>query len=140
MTTVNVTKTIQVPATTVWARLATFRGIEEYSPIARSVTSGEGVGATRTCYMPDDAAISEELVALDHDSMHFQYKILSGPFPVEGYLSTVVVKSIDSQSCEVSWGSQFETAQEAEGQMIELFDGFYNVIIDSLGTMLASNN
>jgi hypothetical protein len=140
MTTVNVTKTINVPASKVWEKLATFRGIEEYSPIARSETSGVGVGATRMCYMPDDAAISEELVALDHDNMEFAYKIITGPFPIDGYLSSVKVKSIDSNNCEVSWGSEFDTSADAEGQMIELFEGFYKVIIDSLESMFSQNN
>lgn len=55
------TKQVDSPASKVWEKVAEFRGIEESSPIARSVVEGNGVGAKRTCYMPDDTvkALSE---------------------------------------------------------------------------------
>ena len=117
MTKVNVTKTINVSAESAWKNLSSFRGIEHFSPIARSVVEGNGVGATRSCFMPDDAEIKEVMSGLDNESMTLEYKILSGPFPFENYISTVKVIDKGSDSCEVSWGSNFDAAEEHEGAM-----------------------
>ncbi len=77
---IAVTKQVDSPADKVWEKVASFSGIEDYSPIARSVVKGNGVGAKRTCYMPDDAEIHEALSMVDHDNMHLEYEMFSGPF------------------------------------------------------------
>lgn len=136
MTKVSVNKTINVSANEAWEKLSSFRGIEEYSPIARSETKGEGEGATRTCYMPDGAAIHEVLNKVDASSMHFQYEITEGPFPISSYISDVVVKPVSSSSCEITWSCIFTSDAEVEGEMSQLFEGFYHVIIDSLEQVL----
>ena len=137
MTQVNVTKTINTTATEAWKTISSFEGIENFSPIARSVKSGDGVGALRSCFMPDDAEIKEELTILDNDKMHLQYIITSGPFPIEGYVSDVHVKVISATSCEVSWGSQFTVKGAPEADMIGLFEGFYNAIMEGLESLFA---
>ncbi len=138
MTEVVVSKQINAVAVDVWDKLVSFRGIEEFSPIEKSVTQGEGEGATRTCYLPDGAAIHEVLDKVDNTKMEMQYQITEGPFPISGYLSTVKVEATGNNSCKVTWGSEFET--EAEIEMVKLFEGFYNVIIDSLETLVNSQN
>ncbi len=132
MNTVIVSKSINVSAEKAWAALSSFRGIENYSPIERSETQGEGAGATRTCYLPDGAAIHEILNFAENDKMEMQYIITEGPFPVTNYVSDVKVSALDSDSCKVTWGCEFESALEAKKEMEQLFGGFYEVIIDSL--------
>ncbi len=134
MTKVNVTKTIAVPAGTVWKKISAFEGIEDFSPIARSVVEGRGVGAKRSCFLPDNAEIKERLTKLDDSNMNLEYIILSGPFPLSDYVSNVSVKPVDDSHCEVSWGSQFNT--EAEAEMKSLFEGFYNAIMEGLEKLL----
>lgn len=141
MTKVNVTKTIQVTADSVWAKLSAFNGIENFSPIARSVTKGEGVGMKRSCFLPDDAEIQETLDKLNHETMDFQYSIQSGPFPISGYVSDVSVKSVSAESCEISWTSQFKVNEGAPvNEMEGLFNGFYVNIIESLESLIQSEN
>lgn len=140
MTEVIVNKTIQVPASKAWATLSSFRNIEAISPIERSETIGEGAGATRTCFMPDGATIYEVLNKVENSTMEMQYEITEGPFPITGYVSDVKVEALGDSSCKITWGCQFETSEEAKPEMIKLFDGFYNVIIDSLETMIKSQN
>lgn len=140
MTEVVVTKSINVPASEVWGKLSSFSGIENYSPIARSVVQGQGVGATRTCFMPDNAEIHETLNKLNHESMHLEYQINSGPFPIENYVSTVDVKAVDASNTEVTWGANFEVEAENENAMKDLFGGFYNIIIESLENVIKSEN
>jgi hypothetical protein len=132
MTKVNVSKSINVPAEKAWRTLSSFRGIENYSPIERSETSGEGAGATRTCYLPDGAAIHEELNFAKDASMEMQYKINEGPFPITGYVSNIKVESDRNGSCKITWGCEFESSEEVKEEMEKLFGGFYHVIIDSL--------
>ena len=46
------------------------------------------------------------------------------------------VNALDANTCEITWACTFGTDPAAEADMIGLFEGFYNVIIDSLGNML----
>lgn len=140
MTEVTVNKTIQVPASKAWEALSSFRNIEDISPIERSETVGHGAGATRTCFMPDGAAIHEVLNKVEDASMEMQYKITEGPFPVTGYVSDVKVKALGDSACSISWGCQFTTEEATKAPMVELFEGFYNVIIDNLETKIQSQN
>lgn len=140
MTQVVVSKQIKVKAVDVWNKLVSFKGIEEFSPIERSLTVGEGEGAKRTCYMPDGATIYEVLSKVNNADKEMQYKITKGPFPITGYLSTVKVEASGENSCKVTWGCEFESEAEVVSEMVKLFEGFYNVIIDSLETLIQNRN
>ena len=136
MTKVNVTQTINASANDTWKTISSFEGIETFSPVARSTKTGDGVGALRSCFLPDDAEIKEKLTALDNDSMHLQYIITSGPFPIDGYVSDVTVKQISEDTCEVSWSSEFTVNGAPEADMIGVFEGFYNAIMEGLESLL----
>jgi hypothetical protein len=136
MANVSVTKSINVSANDAWSKLSSFRGIEHFSPIERSVTVGEGQGATRSCYMPDGAEIKEVLSQVNNVQMNFEYKILSGPFPITNYVSNVEVKSLDNENCSVSWSCTYDVDPEGEVQMNTVFDGFYHTMIDGLETLI----
>lgn len=140
MTEVIVNKSINAPADKVWEKLSSFRGIENFSPIERSVTEGVGAGATRTCYMPDGAAIYEVLDRVEDEAMEMEYKITEGPFPVTGYVSTIKVEATGNSSSKVTWGCEFDSAEEVEQDMKDLFGGFYNVIIESLESVIKNQN
>lgn len=140
MTEVAVNKTIQVPASKAWKVLSSFRNIEAFSPIERSETIGQGAGAKRTCYMPDGATIHEVLDLVENSTMEMQYKITEGPFPITGYVSNVKVEATGDSSCKITWGCQFESSEETKVAMIQLFEGFYHVIIDSLEKLIQSQN
>lgn len=139
MANVSVTKSINVSANDAWAKLAAFDGIEHFSPIEKSIIEGEGVGAKRTCIMPDGAEINEVLNKLDNDNMHLEYEILTGPFPMTDYISDVNVKVIDAENCEITWSSNFNPNEGAEDQMNEILNGFYNTMIDGLETLIKQN-
>lgn len=132
MNEVVVSKKINVPANKAWEALSSFRGIENYSPIARSETQGHGEGSTRTCIMPDEAEIHEVLNFANHDTMEMQYKIVEGPFPISNYVSDIKVSPTDENSCKITWGCEFDALDEVKADMEQLFDGFYNTIITDL--------
>lgn len=132
MTKAQVTKSIKISAVNAWNKLSSFRGIEDYSPIERSETFGHGAGATRTCYMPDGAVINEVLDKVENNKMEMQYSITDGPFPVKDYVSTINIDATDTDSCVITWSCDFESSEEVKQDMIDLFEGFYSVIIDSM--------
>ena len=140
MTEVIVTKSINIPADKAWENLSSFRGIENISPVERSVTEGHGAGATRTCYLPDGAAIHEILNMVEDQNMEMQYQITQGPFPIQNYISNVKVSTLDQNSCRITWGCTFDCEEAVEKEMIQLFEGFYNVIIESLESLVQSQN
>ena len=69
-----------------------------------------------------------------------QYSITEGPFPITGYVSNIKVSRIDPNNCNISWGCSFESSEEVNKEMISLFEGFYNTIIDSLETVIKEHN
>lgn len=140
MVEVIVSKSINVAAKKAWEILSSFRGIEKFSPIEKSETVGQGAGATRTCYMPDGAAIYEVLEEVEDDKMEMQYKITEGPFPITGYVSNVKVEKTGDSSCKITWGCEFETELAAKEEMVTLFEGFYHTIIDSLENLINNEN
>lgn len=140
MTEVIVSKSINVSAEKAWEKLSSFRGIEEFSPIEKSETVGQGVGATRTCYLPDGAAIYEVLEEVEDERMEIQYKITEGPFPIKGYVSNVKVEKTGAGSCKITWGCEFETEPDTKDEMIKLFEGFYHTIIDGLESLITNQN
>ena len=71
---------------------------------------------------------------------NLSHKITKGPFPISGYISDVKVEAVGDNSCKVTWGCQFETEEANIPAMTELFNGFYNVIIEGLETMIKSQN
>ena len=99
---------------------------------------GAGAGATRTCYMPDGSAIHEVLSFANDNAMEMQYKITEGPFPIQGYVSTVKVSPVNENSCKITWGCEFDSAEGVKTEMENLFGGFYNVIIDELEGYLSN--
>ena len=132
MTKVRVSKQINVPAKKAWDALSSFRGIENYSPIASSTTFGKGKGATRTCIMPDGAKINEILNFAEDSKMEMQYIITDGPFPITNYVSDVKVTEVDTENSNITWECEFESSSEVQEEMEGLFGGFYNVIIEDL--------
>ncbi len=129
---INVTKQIQSPAGAAWGKIAAFSGIEDYSPIAKSVVEGQGVGAKRTCIMPDNAEIHESLSLLDHERMRLEYEMISGPFPIKNYKGKVAVRALSGSTCEVSWGAEFELDGAGESDIRPIFEGFYTATIEGL--------
>lgn len=138
MTEVKVTREVNVSADAVWAEVEPFSGIENYSPIAKSVVTGQGEGAKRTCRMPDGAQIHEELTVLNSADKYMEYTILDSPLPISNYTGKVKVRSTGPDSCEISWGSTYEVAPEAAAQMDEMLTGIYNAIISGLEELVAA--
>jgi len=137
MTNVTVKGTINVPADVIWKTLSSFRDVEKYIPLIKSSTvEGSGVGAKRTCIIPnqsgEEGKVEEELKSFDNGSKTFSYSITSSPLPLVNYLSTVKVKDLGNEKCEVEWSSTFEPKGMAEEEVAKMMNDIYVTAIDGL--------
>ncbi len=137
MTNVAVKDTINAAADEIWKTLSSFRNVEKYIPLVKSSTvEGSGVGAKRTCIIPNESGgeekIEEELKSFDNDAKTFSYSITSSPMPLENYLSTVRVKDLGNGRCEVEWSSTFEPKGMPEEEVAKMINGIYATAIDGL--------
>ena len=137
MTEVTTKDTINAPVDIIWKALSSFSDVEKYIPLViRSTVEGSGVGAKRTCIIPNQSGgeeeIQEEMKSLDNDARTFSYSIISSPLPVENYLSTVKVQDLGNEKCEVEWSSTFEPKGMAEEEVVKMIEGVYLAVIDGL--------
>lgn len=129
---ISVNQIINIPAAPAWEMLSGFARIEEFSPIAKSKVEGEGVGAKRTCIMPDGTEIKEVLTKLDHDLMEMVCEIIDSPLPVESHKVNVQVTPKGADSCEVHYESSYQVEQQQEEEIMQLLQGVYIEIIHGL--------
>ena len=137
MTDVTTKDMINAPADIIWKALSSFRDIEKYIPLVkRSTVEGSGIGAKRTCIIPNQSGgeeeIQEEMKSLDNNARTFSYSITSSPLPVKNYLSIVKVKDLGNEKCEVEWSSTFEPKGMAEEEVAKMIQGVYLAAIDGL--------
>ncbi|MEL7006672.1 MAG: SRPBCC family protein, partial [Bacteroidota bacterium] len=109
---ISVKETINIPTEPAWEILSAFKGIEEFSPIAKSHVEGKGVGAKRICIMPDGMQIKELLTKVDHDLMEMEYQIIEVPLPIENYRTVLRVTPKSSDSCEIHYSSSYHIEKQ----------------------------
>ena len=137
MTNVVVKDTINAAADEIWKTLGSFRNVEKYIPLIKSSTvEGSGVGAKRTCIIPNESGqegkIEEEIQSFDDDAKTLSYSITSSPMPLEKYLGTVKVKDLGNGRCEVEWSSTFEPKGMPEEEVAKMINDIYVAAIDGL--------
>ena len=139
MTTVKITKTINVPAKIVWQKVKDFDDIDKLSSIVNTCSvEGSGVGAKRVCGL-DQGEIIETLTNLDEENLSLSYSIDNDdvPLPVSNYLGTCSIKALSDRKCEVSWSASFTPKGVEEAEVIPMLEGIFSELIDGLESMLA---
>ena len=133
MASVNMKTTINAPASDVWQTVSDFNGLGRFvAAVADSSVDGSGVGSKRTLTLQDGATLIEQLESLDEGSRSLKYSIVSGPLPVDNYLSTVEVNELGPNQCEVCWSSTFEPKGVPENDAREAIQGVYSMGFDGL--------
>jgi hypothetical protein len=133
MASVNMKTTINAPASDVWQTVSDFNGLGKFvAAVADSSVDGSGVGSKRTLTLQDGATLIEQLESLDEGSRSLKYSIVSGPLPVDNYLSTVEVNEVGPNQCEVCWSSTFEPKGASEQEAQEAIQGVYSMGFDGL--------
>ena len=120
-------------AADVWQVMSDFNGLGKFvAAVASSTVEGSGVGSERTLTLQDGAQIVERLERFDNESMNLEYSILSGPLPVENYLSKMEVIDRGAGACEACWSSSFEPKGVSAEEAQEVIAGIYQMGFDGL--------
>jgi len=144
MARVSVTKTINAPASAVWAMVSEWGGTHKWVPGVGPVSvDGDGVGSIRSADL--DAAtgfpgrITERLEAFDDTAMHFRYCVVGdSPIPITDYVAEMKVVELDGGSSEVTWSSSWIASGEVgEDELVAAFEGLYGLSLDNVASALA---
>ncbi|WP_410480632.1 SRPBCC family protein [Pseudomonas plecoglossicida] len=118
----------------VWALIGGFDSLPDWLPFIPESLASEG-GRVRSLKDPDGNSIVERLVAFDDLQRSYSYTILSSPFPVTGYLSTLRVKA-DGQGSLVEWLGEFTPVGVSDTEAEALFKGIYEGGLQALAKTL----
>jgi hypothetical protein len=125
MTSVTVTDTIDAPVDKVWKLVSDFGGIDKFMRgIDECRLEGSGLGSDRHI-STGGGTIVERLTWFDPDAHALSYTILSGPLPVQRYLSTLRLSS-EGQRTGIEWTGHFEPAAgTSEDEARKLVESIY---------------
>jgi hypothetical protein len=127
--TVTISKTMAMPAETVWSAIAGIGGLERWFPvIAACRVIGDGVGALRILTLAAGGEMTDRVELIDHGRRRFQYNRIESPFPVSHYLGTVTVGEAVDGGSMVEWLVDIE----AEAVSQELLDFVHQAITDGV--------
>ena len=118
---------VPAPADATWTVVRDFDGLPTWHPaIATSELEAGGasdrVGSVRNLTLADGARVSEALVTLDDHERRYTYTILTSPFPVRGYRSTVhVLPLTETEESFVAWSVVFDCDETDSERLIRLF-------------------
>ncbi|PYC21695.1 SRPBCC family protein [Pseudomonas mosselii] len=118
----------------VWALIGGFDSLPDWLPFIPESLSSEG-GRVRSLKDPDGNIIVERLMAFDEQQRSYSYSILTSPFPVTGYLSTLRVKA-DGQGSRVEWFGEFTPVGVSDEEATALFTGIYEGGLQALAKSL----
>lgn len=137
---VSVTEKVDLattPAQT-WDRIQDFMKWPAWHPAFAGTQllrgDGNSKGSVRLLTAKDGAQFTEELIAHDAAAHSYQYRILSSPAPVTGYVSTLEVREAPMGS-SVVWSSTFRVKPgTSDDEARKAIAGIYRLGLDNLAT------
>lgn len=138
--TVNITKTIALPADQAWAAIAQIDGLERwFSMITDCTAQGTGADATRIITLANGDEIIDKIETIDHQSRRLTYNRIKSPFPVNSYLGSVYVHAFDPNTCEITWSVELDVSNEQHDELICFLKDVLTEGIDGLERDLLSS-
>ncbi|MEV5785219.1 SRPBCC family protein [Streptomyces sp. NPDC052287] len=134
------TASLDIPASPdrVWRLIGGFDSLPDWLPYIPTSERGDG-GRVRSLTNEEGGVIVERLEAFDHKARTYSYSILQAPFPVTGYLSTLVVHETGRQDrARVEWSGSFTPDGISDDEAVALFHGIYADGLAALRRTLAS--
>ncbi|WP_329034456.1 SRPBCC family protein [Streptomyces sp. NBC_00178] len=126
MATTSVSVRIPVPPDRVWKLIGGFGSLPDWLPYIPGSELGEG-GRVRSLTDQDGGVIVERLETFDDEARTYSYSILSAPFPVTAYLSTLTVHADSGPgTSRVEWSGTFTPDGVDEAEAVGLFRGIYS--------------
>ncbi len=116
----------------VWRKIGDFCGIANWHPaVAKCELSADK--KERTLTLKGGGTIVEHLVSWSDKKHSYTYKIVSGPLPVENYISTIHVAAAKSGSGSViHWRGQYTAKGASDADAKKAIDGVYGPGLTSL--------
>lgn len=116
-----------------WRAIGSFNALPQWHPaVAKSESTGETQGSTRTLGLVGGGSIVEELEGSDPSARTYRYTILSGPLPVADYHSELRVVDNGDGSSTVEWSGAFEPKGASEQDAVRAIQGVYRAGLDNL--------
>jgi hypothetical protein len=111
----------------VWQKIGDFCGIANWHPaIEKCELSADKKDRTLTL-KGGGGTIVEHLVRWSDKTHSYTYKIVSGPLPVDGYVSTIHVRAAKSGSGSViSWRGHYTAKGASDDDAKKAIDGVYD--------------
>lgn len=127
--TVNVSKTMPIPAATVWSAIAGIGGLERWFPVISAChLIGGGVGAMRVLTLAAGGEMIDRIELIDHGRRRFQYNRIESPFRVSSYQGTVeVCEGLDGGSV-LEWSVDID----ADTESLDLLEFVRQAITDGV--------
>ena len=107
----------------VWKVVSDFPGVIALMGVPVE-SEGEGIGMTRSVAM-GEAKIVERLEALDPATYSTSYSIVSGPFPLTGYYSTIRLAPAGDRETRITWSGRFEPDGITEEEAVKMIEQVY---------------
>jgi hypothetical protein len=125
-------KTTSQSVDAVWQKIGDFCGIANWHPaIAKCDLSADK--KDRTLTLKGGGTIVEHLVRWSDKTHSYTYKIVSGPLPVDDYISTIHVHAAKSGSGSViSWRGHYTAKGASDADAKKAIDGVYDAGLTAL--------
>ena len=119
-----------------WQTIGGFNALPAWHPaVAKSESTGETKGSTRTLSLVGGGSIVERLEELSPTERVYRYSIVSGPLPVADYAAEIRVIDNKDGTSTVEWSSEFQPKNASEPDAIKAIQGVYQAGFDHLRTM-----
>lgn len=130
---VNVSKSMQIPAERVWEAIAGIGGLDRWFPVISACrVIGSGAGAMRILTLADGGEITDRVELIDHRHRCFQYNRIESPFPVSRYLGTVAVNESADGGSEISWTVEIDVPEAQRDELLVFIQQALSGGIDGL--------
>ncbi|HXR20438.1 MAG TPA: SRPBCC family protein [Steroidobacteraceae bacterium] len=125
-------KTTSQSVDAVWQKIGDFCGIAQWHPaIAKCELTADK--KDRTLTLKGGGSIVEHLVRWSNKTHSYTYKIVSGPLPVDNYVSTLRVSAAKSGSGSViSWRGHYTAKGASDADAKKAIDGVYDAGLTAL--------
>ena len=122
-----------------WQTIGGFNALPAWHPaVAKSESTGETKGSTRTLSLVGGGSIVERLEELSPTERVYRYSIVSGPLPVADYAAEIRVIDNKDGTSTVEWSSEFQPKNASEPDAIKAIQGVYQAGFDNLRKMFGA--
>ncbi len=136
MTTVSMSRKIDISAKQLWDMIGGFHAISDWHPaIEKCDIEEDGNVTLRRLSLVGGGEIVERLEQSDDDERSYSYSIISSPMPINNYRSTIRVLEGEDGKATVEWSSEFDSGDAPENDVTKIVEGIYSAGLDNLKKM-----